>query len=76
MEFKSEFRRGFNSVFKFTCKMCGINLNISSENDKKIGIIDSNNSSHYLPINQALVNGSLAIGKLTYLLKFIFISNW
>ncbi|KAE9522485.1 hypothetical protein AGLY_017146 [Aphis glycines] len=35
MEFINEFRRGFSSIFKYKCKMCGIQLNISSEIDQK-----------------------------------------
>lgn len=41
--------------------MCGTKLNISSEIDQKSESINSNKT--YLPINQALVNGSIAIGK-------------
>jgi len=61
MEFISEIRRGYSSIFKYNCKMCGTKLNISSEIDQKSESINSN--KNYLPINQALVNGSIAIGK-------------
>lgn len=53
MEFKSEHRKGYISIFTFECKMCGIISTISSENS---------NGSNYLGINQAVVNGTLAIG--------------
>jgi len=39
--------------------MCGAKLNISSEIDQKSGSINK----IYLPINQALINGSIAVGK-------------
>lgn len=53
MQFLSEQRRGYSSIFKFRCKMCGITSIITSENE---------HDSNYLPINKALVNGSIAIG--------------
>lgn len=57
MEFKMEIRKGYNSKFKFECKMCGTVTLISTENE---------NETKYLPINKAIVNGSLAIGLLSY----------
>jgi len=53
MEFKMEIRKGYSSKFKFECKMCGTVTFISTENE---------NENKYLPINQAIINGSLAIG--------------
>lgn len=53
MQFLTEQRKGYSSTFKFRCKMCGITSIITSENE---------HDSNYLPINKALVNGSIAIG--------------
>lgn len=53
MEFKMEIRKGYSSKFKFECKMCSIVTFISTENENEI---------KYLPINQAIINGSVAIG--------------
>jgi len=53
MEFKYEIRKGYSSEFKFQCKMCGTMSFISTENY---------NETQYLPINRAMINGSLAIG--------------
>ncbi|XP_050537060.1 uncharacterized protein LOC126903111 [Daktulosphaira vitifoliae] len=53
MEFKNEIRKGYNSVFYFKCKMCGTTSSFTSENQ---------NENKYLEINQAIVNGTLAIG--------------
>lgn len=58
MEFIEERRFGFYSKYVFKCKMCNIQHIISSEN-----INDS-----YIPINQATVNGSIAIGMIILLL--------
>ncbi|CAI6362985.1 unnamed protein product [Macrosiphum euphorbiae] len=54
MLFISETRKGYMSVFTFKCKMCNIISKITSEM--------LNNTAPYLPINKAIVNGSLAIG--------------
>lgn len=54
MEFKSELRKGYISIFTFKCKMCGTMSKIASENP---------NDTKYLGINQAVINGTLAIGK-------------
>ncbi|CAI6355909.1 unnamed protein product [Macrosiphum euphorbiae] len=54
MVFISETRKGYMSVFTFKCKMCNIISKITSEM--------LNNTAPYLPINKAIVNGSLAIG--------------
>lgn len=53
MEFQNEQRKGYNSSFKFKCKMCNITSIFTSENEY---------DSQYMPINKALVNGSIAIG--------------
>ncbi|KAF0708510.1 YqaJ domain-containing protein [Aphis craccivora] len=53
MEFQNEIRKGFNSVFKFKCKICGIKSSIYSENI---------NESKYLGFNLAVINGTLAVG--------------
>ncbi|XP_050065628.1 uncharacterized protein LOC126554615 [Aphis gossypii] len=54
MEFQNEIRKGFNSVFKFKCKICGIQSSFYSENI---------NESKYLGINLAVINGTLALKK-------------
>lgn len=53
MSFVSEKRYGFFSKFKFQCKMCNIVTVISSEPSDK----------SYFPINKAVTNGTVAIGK-------------
>lgn len=53
MVFQSEYRLGFTSTYTFKCKVCGIISSISSENL---------NSCQYMPLNKAIVSGSLAIG--------------
>jgi len=60
MVFISETRKGYMSVFTFKCKMCNIISKITSEM--------LNNTAPYLPINKAIVNGSLAIGMYILLL--------
>lgn len=59
MEFVAEYRRGYYSKFKFKCRMCGIISFIKSEN------------TQYLPINQSMVNGSIAIGKFIKLISHV-----
>lgn len=54
MIFISEIRNGYTSSFKFRCQMCCIESIIYSENPKET----------YIPINKALVNGSIAAGML------------
>ena len=54
MEFISESRNGFFSKFKFICQMCKATTIISS---------DSKEVSR-LPINEAITNGTVAIGKI------------
>jgi hypothetical protein len=53
MDFKMEIQKGYSSKFKFEHKMCSTVTFISTENENEI---------KYLPINQAIINGSLAIG--------------
>ncbi|XP_060876178.1 uncharacterized protein LOC132949345 [Metopolophium dirhodum] len=53
MDFKMEVRKGYSSTFHFECKMGGMTSCISTENE---------NENPYLPINQAIINGSVAIG--------------
>lgn len=53
MEFVSEKQEGFRSVFKFSCKMCKIITCISSE---------KSNPLNYIPINDAVVSGTIGIG--------------
>jgi len=48
-----EVRKGYSLTFHFECKMCGTTSCISTENE---------NENPYLPINQAIINGSVAIG--------------
>lgn len=60
MVFLKEYRRGYSSTFKFECKMCGTTSLITSENESMI------NATNYMPINTALVNGSLAVGKCLF----------
>lgn len=60
MEFILETVRGYESDFKFQCKMCQkISLISTEKNDKK----------HYIPINKAVVSGSISIGM--YIRKLI-----
>lgn len=55
MQFQSECRRGYKLVFiLFKCKMCGKSSSITKEKD-----VPENN---YLPINKAVVSGSLSVG--------------
>lgn len=54
MKFMSETRKGYMSVFTFQCVMCNVSSTITSE--------ISTNTASYLPINKAIVNGSIAIG--------------
>lgn len=54
MEFVSESRNGFYSKFKFICKMCKTTTIISSDS----------NEEFRLPINEAVTNGTVAIGKI------------
>lgn len=53
MEFDSERREGYVSLFKFSCKMCNIDTTISSE---------KRNSTIYMPLNEAIVSGTIASG--------------
>lgn len=52
MTFISEKRQGYYSQFKLKCEMCGIIKCIQSEKE----------NSTLLPINEAFVSGTLAIG--------------
>lgn len=61
MEFQNEIRKGYSSVFTFKCKMCGTTSSICTENT---------NDSKYLGINQAVINGTLAIGTYVYSSQF------
>lgn len=54
MVFVSEKRCGFFSKFKFRCQMCNIETIIFSEPTNET----------YLPINKAVINGTVAIGKI------------
>jgi len=63
MIFKSEIRNGYTSSFKFQCQICNIESIIHSENPKE----------SYIPINKALVNGSIAAGMLINGLYIILI---
>lgn len=53
MEFVSEKREAFVSFLKFACQMCNIRTTISSENKK---------STTYMPLNEAVVSGTIATG--------------
>lgn len=67
MDFISEIRKGYSSKFKFVCKMCGITSFISTENE---------NENNYMPINQSIINGSLAIGLLVEIkIKQVYFST-
>lgn len=61
MEFQNEIRKRYSSEFTFKCKMCGNTSSISTENT---------HDSKYLGINQAVVNGTLAIGTYVYSSQF------
>lgn len=63
MTFKSEIRNGYTLSFKFECQICCIESIIHSENSKE----------SYIPINKALVNGSIAAGMLINGLYIILI---
>lgn len=65
MDFKMEVRKGYSSTFHFECKMCGTTSCISTENK---------NENPYLPINQAIINGSIAIGM--YFLIVLYINRF
>lgn len=52
MEYISELRNGYSSVFKFRCKVCNIEFKLFSEKE----------SDTIMPINKALVNGCIATG--------------
>jgi hypothetical protein len=54
MEFVSESQNGFFFIFKFICKICKITATILS---------DSKEESR-LPINEAITNDTVAIGKI------------
>lgn len=54
MEFISESRNGFFSKFKFICQMCKTTTIISSDSNEELR----------LPINEAVTNGTVAIGKI------------
>jgi len=54
MEFVSESRNGFFSIFKFIYKMCKTTATISSDPKEE----------SRLPINEAITNGTVAIGKI------------
>lgn len=71
MKFENEIMKGFSSIFYFRCKMCGIVDQITSESPQEL----------YMPINKALVNATLAIGRFLWsyyssgdwmIIKFIF----
>jgi len=62
MEFISESRNGFFSKFKFVCQMCKTTAIISS---------DCKEESR-LPINEAVTNGTVAIGKVNMIYTFYF----
>jgi len=66
MVFQSECRKGYMSVLNFRCKMCNISSSFTSENIQ--------HTNNYLPINKAIVNGSLAIGTEFVVLKLILIN--
>lgn len=53
MEYVSEKQEGFKSIFKFSCKMCNLVTSIFSE--KK-------SPSNYIPLNDAIVNGTIGAG--------------
>lgn len=53
MDFISEKQEGFRSVFKFSCKMCNLITYIFSE--KK-------NPLNYIPLNVAIVSGTIGVG--------------
>jgi len=65
MEFIEEKRYGFFSKYIFKCKMCNIQQIISSE--------DINDDS-YMSINQAVVNGTISVGTIFFLLYIFFIN--
>ena len=71
MEFIEEKRYGFYSKYIFQCKMCNIQQ-ISSEN---------HNNDSYMSINQAVVNGTISVGTIFFIifyfinLKYILIFN-
>lgn len=52
IKFVSESRNGYFSKFKFKCQMCNKNTVISSD------------PSESFPINEAITNGTIAIGKI------------
>lgn len=54
MKIISEKKNGFQSKFTFKCQICGISTIINSENKK--------GQNTYLPIIEAVVSGTIAIG--------------
>lgn len=54
MEYLSEKINGFFSTFEFKCKMCSTKMSISSESKE----------GNYLSINKAVLNATVAIGKI------------
>lgn len=64
MEFQSERIKGYKSYFLFKCKICSEKISIS---------LEKNVAEDYLPINKAVISGSLAIG-MYQIYKNIFIT--
>jgi len=56
MDFQSEVIRGFQSIFRFKCRICGIKTQIYTEKE----------TENNIPINKAVVNACQAIGKDVY----------
>lgn len=54
MKILSKTRKGYMSIFTFQCEMCNVISTFKSEM--------STNTTPCLPINKAVVNGSLSIG--------------
>lgn len=65
MTFISEIRNGYTSSFRFQCQICSIKSIIHSENPKE----------SYIPINKALVNGSIAAGMCRCIIQIYKILN-
>lgn len=55
LEFLSEIRKGYLSIFQFKCKICGLKQNISSENE--------NNECNNININIAIVSATVNTGQ-------------
>lgn len=56
MDFQSEIIRGFQSILRFKCRVCGIKTQLYSEKE----------TENVIPINKAVVNACQAIGKYVY----------